>query len=89
MEDPERLRQAYQLVALQHQYDIIDLALYQIRANEEEKRSTNWECLGQTVDQEATAVWPVRPASGGTPKRGPSIFQELHADVPPRCSTSC
>ena len=35
----------------------------------------------QTMDREAT-VWPERPASGGSPKRGPSIFQEFHADVP-------
>lgn len=38
MDDPERLRQEYQLVVLQHQYDIIELALHQIRANRMRKR---------------------------------------------------
>ena len=92
MEDHERLRQEYQLVVLQHQYDIIELALHHIRANRMRRRRRQRRvcvcvgggggCLGQTMNREATTIWPVRPASGGTPKRGPSIFQELHVDGP-------
>ena len=34
------------------------------------------------MGRQATAVWPLRTASGGAPKRGPKILQELHADAP-------
>ena len=38
MEDPERLRQEYQIAVLQHQYDIIELAIHEIRANRKRRR---------------------------------------------------
>ena len=31
------------------------------------------------MDQKKTTVWPLRPASGGAPKRGLKTLQELHA----------
>ena len=31
------------------------------------------------MDRKATTVWPLRPASGGAPKRGSKILQERHA----------
>ena len=37
--------------------------------------------LCETMDWQATAVWHLRPTSGGAPKRGPHILQELHADA--------
>uniref|UniRef100_UPI00358E5FC2 uncharacterized protein isoform X3 n=1 Tax=Myxine glutinosa TaxID=7769 RepID=UPI00358E5FC2 len=47
MEDPERLRREYLLAVLQHQHDLIDLTLYQLRANRArrrrgERRRRNW-----------------------------------------------
>ena len=52
MEDHKRLRQEYQLVVLQHQYDIIELALHQIRANRlGRRRQRRWVwvrlCIGR------------------------------------------
>ncbi|XP_070188769.1 uncharacterized protein [Littorina saxatilis] len=38
MEDPARLRREYQLAVLQHQHDLIDLTLYQVRANRPRRR---------------------------------------------------
>ncbi|XP_068235815.1 putative nuclease HARBI1 [Palaemon carinicauda] len=47
MEDPARLRREYLLAVLQHQHDLIDLTLYQLRANKArrrrgERRRKNW-----------------------------------------------
>ena len=42
----------------------------------EKKKKT---CLGETMDRKTMTVWPLRPASGGAPKRGTKILQELHA----------
>ena len=35
------------------------------------------------MGRQATAVWPLRPASGGILKRGPKILQELAGMPPP------
>ncbi|KAK7097241.1 putative nuclease HARBI1 [Littorina saxatilis] len=47
MEDPARLRREYQLAVLQHQHDLIDLTLYQVRAGRRrrtrgERGRRNW-----------------------------------------------
>ncbi|KAK7098249.1 hypothetical protein V1264_002589 [Littorina saxatilis] len=47
MEDPARLRREYQLAVLQHQHDLIDLTLYQVRASRRrrtrgERGRRNW-----------------------------------------------
>ena len=38
MDDPERLRQEYQIAVLQHQQDLIELALYQVGHNQARRR---------------------------------------------------
>ena len=45
--------------------------------NKEEKKPKTVGGLCQTMDREGTAVWLVRSASGGTPKPGASVFQNV------------
>ena len=64
-----------EVAILRHQYDLIDLAVHFIRRKRIGKRT----CPSKTMDRKATTVWPLRPASGGAPKRGSKILQERHA----------
>ena len=68
-------RERMEVAILRHQYDLIDLAVHFIRRKRIGKRT----CPSKTMDRKATTVWPLRPASGGAPKRGSKILQERHA----------
>ena len=72
-----------ELAVLQHQYDLIDLAIHHIQHNRRKKISRevwmrSWSWIG---NRSQFGMYDPR-ASGGAPKRGPTMLPELHADGP-------